>query len=73
MQAQESGERLEVQDRVLYALDGLQPHCSPATHRDSALALATLCASRRSRTAVRSGLTSRHACLCVHVRLLFFL
>ncbi|KAK9785525.1 hypothetical protein WJX73_008214 [Symbiochloris irregularis] len=54
MEAQESGERLEVQDQALYALDGLTPACSTATQRHSAVALASICALRRNRSALRA-------------------
>lgn len=52
-QAQECGEKMEMQDSMLYALDGL---CGgrAATHHQSALALAELSCSRRGRLALRS-------------------
>lgn len=53
MQAQESGEHYEIQDNVLYALDGLAAHASAATRADSAARIADIAATRRGRLALR--------------------
>lgn len=42
-----------MQDRALYALDGLRPTCSASAQQNSAIALATICLTRRGRTALR--------------------
>lgn len=53
VQAQESGEQFEIQDNVVYALDGLTSSASPAVRRESAAKIAEICASRRGRLALR--------------------
>lgn len=53
LQAQESGEQFEIQDNVVYALDGLTSSASPAVRRESAARIAEICASRRGRLALR--------------------
>lgn len=53
LQAQESGEQFEIQDNVVYALDGLTSSASPALRRESAARIAEICASRRGRLALR--------------------
>ena len=60
-QAQESGEAYELQDRVLYALDGLGCSAGSLTQRESAATLAEICVTRRGRLALRSvGDFSKH-------------
>ena len=53
LQAQESGEQFEIQDNVVYALDGLTSSASPAVRRESAAKIAEVCASQRGRLALR--------------------
>ena len=53
VQAWESGEQMEVQDSMLYALDGLCSTSSRATHRESAASLAEVCATHRGRLALK--------------------
>lgn len=53
LQAQESGEQFEIQDNVVYALDGLTSSASPAVRQESAAKIAEICASRRGRLALR--------------------
>ena len=52
-QAQESGEHFEIQDNVLYALDGLSAQAPPAARADSAARIADVAATRRGRLALR--------------------
>ncbi|BDA42662.1 hypothetical protein COCOBI_03-5550 [Coccomyxa sp. Obi] len=54
MEAQESGEQFEIQDNVVYALDGLTSSASPAVRRESAAKIAEICTSRRGRLALRA-------------------
>lgn len=53
LQAQESGEQFEIQDNVVYALDGLTRSASPAVRQESAAKIAEVCASQRGRLAMR--------------------
>lgn len=53
LQAQESGEQYEIQDNVVYALDGLTCSASPAVRQESAAKIAEVCASQRGRLALR--------------------
>lgn len=53
LQAQESGEQFEIQDNVVYALDGLTTGASPAVRQESAAKVAEVCASQRGRLALR--------------------
>ena len=52
LQAQESGEQFEIQDNVVYALDGLTCSASQAVRQESAAKIAEICASRRGRLAL---------------------
>ncbi|KAK9909835.1 hypothetical protein WJX75_008174 [Coccomyxa subellipsoidea] len=54
LQAQESGEQYEIQDNVVYALDGLTCSASPAVRQESAAKIAEVCASQRGRLALRA-------------------
>jgi len=52
LQAQESGEQMQIQDSMLYALDGLHSASSLPTQRESAAALLDICTTRRGRLAL---------------------
>jgi hypothetical protein len=54
-QAQESGEQFEIQDSVVYALEGLRPGAFPSARADSAARIADVAATRRGRLALRHG------------------
>lgn len=53
MQAQESGEQFEIQDNVMYALDGLTTAASQTVRQESAVRIAEVCSSHRGRLALR--------------------
>ena len=52
LQAQESGEQRQIQDSMLYALDGLHAAASLSTQRESAATLLDICTTRRGRLAL---------------------
>lgn len=54
LQAHESGEYRQVQDSMLYALDGLNSTSSPATQRESASTILDICSTQRGRLAFAS-------------------